>query len=157
MAERAQEVGHEFYGNTLVTDVETSDGAVQAVVTENGRIECDELLVATNIWGPLFGDMVDTDIPLVPCSHQYLVSEPLDELVGAEREIEQPLLRHQDYSEYFRQHGDSYGVGSYNHEPLLVDPEDIYGPEKLDDLGLGILAPGICCRTLLREHSSRPR
>ncbi|WP_256684409.1 GcvT family protein [Halococcus qingdaonensis] len=136
MAERAQEVGHEFYGNTLVTDVETSDGAVQAVVTENGRIACDELLVATNIWGPLFGDMIDTDIPLVPCSHQYLVSEPLDELVGAEREIEQPLLRHQDYSEYFRQHGDSYGVGSYNHEPLLVDPEDIYGPEKLDDLGL---------------------
>ena len=60
MAERAQEASHEFYGDTLVTDVETSDGAVQAVVTENGRIACDELLVATNIWGPLFGDMVDT-------------------------------------------------------------------------------------------------
>ena len=137
MAERASELaGHEFYGNTLVTDVETVDGAVQAVVTDQGRIACDDLLVATNIWGPLFGDMVDRDIPLVPCSHQYLVSDPIDDLAGAEREIEQPMLRHQDYSLYFRQHGDSYGVGSYNHEPLLVDPEDIYGPEKLDDLGL---------------------
>ena len=136
MAERAREKGHEFYGDTTVTDIETADGAVQAVVTDRGRIACDDLLVATNIWGPLFGEMVDTDVPLVPCSHQYLVSEPIDDLAGAEREIEQPLLRHQDYSQYFRQHGDAYGVGSYNHEPLLVDPEDIYGPEKLDDLGL---------------------
>ena len=137
MAERASELaGHEFYGNTTVTDIETADGAVQAVVTDQGRIACDDLLVATNIWGPLFGDMVDRDIPLVPCSHQYLVSDPIDDLAGAEREIEQPMLRHQDYSLYFRQHGDSYGVGSYNHEPLLVDPEDIHGPEKLDDLGL---------------------
>jgi dimethylglycine oxidase len=137
MAGRAQELaGHEFYGETLVTDIEISDGAVEAVVTENGTVACDELLVATNIWGPLFGDMVGTDVPLVPCSHQYLVSDPIEELIGAEREIEQPILRHQDYSLYFRQHGDSYGLGSYNHEPLLVDPEDIYGPEQLDDLGL---------------------
>jgi glycine cleavage system T protein len=136
MANAARESGTAFYGNTEVTDVETSDGGVEAVVTENGRVACDELLVATNIWGPLFGDMVGTDIPLVPCSHQYLVSDTIDELAGAERDIEQPILRHQDYSMYFRQHGEGYGVGSYNHEPLLVDPEDIYGPEKLDDLGL---------------------
>ncbi len=135
MANAVRESGVEFYGNTTVTDIETSN-AVEAVVTEHGRIECDEVLLATNIWGPLFGDMVGVDIPLVPCAHQYLVSESFDELRGADREIEQPILRHQDYSLYFRQHGESYGVGSYNHEPLLVDPEDIYGPEKLDDLGL---------------------
>ncbi|MFB6227694.1 MAG: FAD-dependent oxidoreductase [Halobacteriales archaeon] len=137
MAEAAEETaGHEFYGNTKVTDIETDGGEVTGVVTERGRIACEEVLVATNIWGPLFGDMVGTDVPLVPCAHQYLVSESIPELEGASREIEQPLLRHQDYSLYFRQHGESYGVGSYNHEPLLVDPEDIYGPDKLDDLGL---------------------
>ena len=135
MAERARDAGVEFYGHTEVTDIETGDG-VEAVVTERGRIEADEVLLATNIWGPLFGDMVGTDVPLVPCAHQYLVSDELDELRGADREIEQPLLRHQDESLYFRQHGERYGVGSYNHEPLLVDPEDIYGPDRLDDLGL---------------------
>ena len=135
MADRARDAGVEFYGHTEVTDIETGDG-VEAVVTEHGRIEADEVLLATNIWGPLFGDMVGTDVPLVPCAHQYLVSDELDELRGADREIEQPLLRHQDYSLYFRQHGECYGVGSYNHEPLLVDPEDIYGPDRLDDLGL---------------------
>ena len=50
MAERARKAGHEFHGNTLVTDIETTDGAVAAVVTDRGPIACDELLVATNIW-----------------------------------------------------------------------------------------------------------
>ena len=136
MAKRAQERGAEFYGNTEVTDIEVSNGSVDAVVTEHGRVAADDVLIATNIWGPLFGDMVGEDIPLVPCAHQYLISDELDELRGASKEIEQPILRHQDYSLYFRQHGEHYGVGSYNHDPILVDPEDIYGPEKLDDLGL---------------------
>ena len=136
MANRARERGAEFYGHTTVTDLEVADGEIEAVVTDEGRIAVGEVLVATNIWGPLFGDMVGVDVPLKPCAHQYLVSEPIDELAGADREIEQPMLRHQDYSLYFRQHGESYGVGSYNHEPLLVEPEDIYGPERLDDLGL---------------------
>ncbi|MFC6718361.1 FAD-dependent oxidoreductase [Natrialbaceae archaeon GCM10025810] len=136
MAERARERGARFFGETTVTDLEIRDGRIRAVVTDRGRIEADEVLVATNIWGPLFGEMVDVDIPLVPCAHQYLVTDELEELRGASREIEQPILRHQDYSLYFRQHGERYGIGSYNHEPLLVDPKDIYGPEKLDDLGL---------------------
>ncbi|MFD1565281.1 FAD-dependent oxidoreductase [Haloarchaeobius amylolyticus] len=136
MAERARAAGAEFYGETTVTDLEVEGGEIQAVVTDRGRIAADEVLLATNIWGPLFGDMVDVDIPLVPCAHQYLVSDDLPELAGASREIEQPLLRHQDRSLYFRQHGERYGIGSYNHEPLLVDPEDIYGPDQLEDLGL---------------------
>ncbi len=136
MADHARDAGAEFYGETTVTEMEVENGEIRAVVTDRGRIEADEVLVATNIWGPLFGEMVDVDIPLVPCAHQYLVSEELEALEGATDEIEQPLLRHQDRSLYFRQHGENYGVGSYNHEPLLVDPEDIHGPEKLEDLGL---------------------
>ncbi|WP_458210186.1 GcvT family protein [Haladaptatus sp. NG-SE-30] len=148
MAESAHKRGVRFFGETTVTDIETDDGSVSAVVTETGRIEADEVLVATNIWGPLFGEMVGVDIPLVPCAHQYLVSDELDALEGAEREIEQPILRHQDYSLYFRQHGESYGIGSYNHEPLLVDPEDILDPEEAPD------QPSI--REFTQEHFYEP-
>jgi glycine cleavage system aminomethyltransferase T/glycine/D-amino acid oxidase-like deaminating enzyme len=136
MANRARDRGAEFYGDTTVTGLDVEGGEIRAVETDRGRIEAGEVLVAANIWGPLFGEMVGEEIPLSPCAHQYLVSDELPELSGAEREIEQPLLRDQDHSLYFRQHGDAYGVGSYNHEPLLVEPGDIYGPEKLDDLGL---------------------
>ena len=132
MAERAQDGGARFFGETEVMDLEVENGSISAVVAENRRIECEEALVCTNIWGPLFGEWADVDVPLTPCAHQYLVSEPLEELAGATEEIEQPILRHQDFSMYFRQHGESYGIGSYDHEPLLVDPEDIRAPEESD-------------------------
>src|SRR5262249_47279708 len=41
------------------------------------------------------------------------------------REVVHPILRHQDRSMYFRQHADCYGIGSYQHEPILVDSHAI--------------------------------
>jgi hypothetical protein len=35
------------------------------------------------------------------------------------------MVRHQDHAMYFRQHGDCWGIGSYQHEPLLADPDNI--------------------------------
>ncbi len=69
--------------------------------------------------------MVVETIPLVPAQHQYAITTPLSELAGETREVVHPMIRNQDKSTYFRQHADCYGVGSYNHEPLLVDPKDI--------------------------------
>jgi hypothetical protein len=43
------------------------------------------------------------------------------ELAGETREVVHPILRHQDRLMYFRQHADCYGIGSYQHEPILVD------------------------------------
>jgi len=122
--DRAEERGAAFHGETAVVDIERDGGAVSAVVTDRGRIETDEVLVAANLWSPVLGGMVGVDIPLIPCEHQYAVTEPLAALDGADG-ISHPWLRHQDASMYFRQHGDAYGVGSYNHEPMLLPPEEI--------------------------------
>ncbi|WP_327053957.1 GcvT family protein [Halomicrococcus gelatinilyticus] len=121
----AEDGGIEFHEHRAVTDVETANGGVKAVVTDRGRIACDELLVAGNIWAPLFGEMVDVEIPLTPCEHQYAVTDELDVLSDATEDVDHPFLRHQDAAMYFRQHRTGYGIGSYNHEPLLVDPHDI--------------------------------
>jgi aminomethyltransferase len=42
-------------------------------------------------------------------------------LVGPDR----PILRDQDNAMYYRTHGDSYGIGSYNHEPVVPDPQEL--------------------------------
>lgn len=117
--------GASFHGHTKVTDIESDGGRVSAAVTDRGRIEVDRVLVATNIWAPLFGEMVGVDIPLMPCEHLYAVTEPLPELAGATSEVEYPGFRQQEAALYFKQHGEGYGIGSYNHEPLLVDPTDL--------------------------------
>ena len=115
----------EFIGETKVTDIVVRDGRVAGVVTDRGTIEAETVLLCTNIWGPVLGDRAGVRLPLMAVEHQYLISEPLPELAGETRFVAHPILRHQDERMYFRQHADAYGVGSYNHEPLLVEPRDL--------------------------------
>ncbi|RME71805.1 MAG: FAD-dependent oxidoreductase [Chloroflexi bacterium] len=119
----------EFHGDIPVTDIEfeTGRGRVTAVVTPKGRIETEQVLLCTNIWSPILADKVGLKLPLMAVEHQYAVTTPLPELAGAQAEVEHPILRHQDRAMYFRQHRDAYGIGSYNHAPLLVDPHDLDG------------------------------
>lgn len=126
MANYAKDAGAaEFYGHTTVMDIEVVDGQVQAVVTDKGRIETDKVLVCAGIWGPRIGRMVGEVIPLTPVQHQYVKTGPIPELAGMTEEVTYPMVRHQDHAMYFRQHGDCWGIGSYQHEPLLVDPDNI--------------------------------
>ena len=135
----------EFHGGVEVTDIDTAGGEASAVETDRGRIDCDRVVMATNNWGYQTGQLAGVDLPIAPVEHQYVVTEPLDELadagsnVGANteglevpgnRDIQeymsegphQPVGRDQDNSLYFRTHGDALGMGSYNHETLSVDP-----------------------------------
>ena len=114
-----------FYGETLVTDIKTIDNRVQAVVTDKGTIKTDKVLLCAGIWGPRVGRMVGEIIPLTPVQHQYVKTGPVAELAGTTEEIMLPIVRHQDHAMYFRQHGDCWGIGSYQHEPMLVDPDNI--------------------------------
>jgi glycine cleavage system aminomethyltransferase T len=106
---------------------ETKNGRVTAVVTPKGRIETEQVLLCTNIWAPLLGEKVGLTLPLMGVEHLYAVTTPLPELANAQGEVEHPILRHQDHAMYFRQHKDAYGIGSYNHKPLLVDPNELVG------------------------------
>ncbi|MBB6646671.1 GcvT family protein [Halobellus ruber] len=138
----------DFHGNTEVTDLDVAGGQVNAVETDRGTIECERAVMATNNWGYQTARMAGLDLPIAPVEHQYVVTEPMEDLadVGAsigdnttgldvpgQREIAeamsqgptQPVGRDQDNSLYFRNHGDSLGLGSYNHETLSVDPDEM--------------------------------
>ena len=51
--------------------------------------------------------------------------EPVPALAGETREVVHPMTRDQNRAMYYRQHADRYGVGTYEHTPLMVDPRDI--------------------------------
>lgn len=126
MAKIVEESGAgKFYGHTELTDIEIKNGRAVAIMTNNGRIDCDDMMLCTNIWSPAITAKIGLAVPLVSVEHQYLISEPLAELGDETREIVHPILRHQDYSMYFRQHDNRYGIGSYKHEPKIVASHDI--------------------------------
>ncbi len=117
------------YGNTLVTDVETAGGTVKAVLTDNPdmpRIECERVVLCSNIWAPVLCEKLGVPMPLYPGEHQYIFTKPtsvLDPFKHVENGI--PIITMDDISVYFRQHHDRIGIGSYHHEARLVDPHAI--------------------------------
>lgn len=121
----AEAAGVSFYGNTTVLDLELQHGRIAAVVTDQGRIEAETVLLCTNIWGPLLAAKLGVNIPLMAAQHLYTVTTPIPELAAEQQELRHPLLRDQDCAMYYRQHGDCYGVGSYRHVPLMVHPEQL--------------------------------
>ncbi|OGO59553.1 MAG: hypothetical protein A2V85_06410 [Chloroflexi bacterium RBG_16_72_14] len=109
-----------------VVGFEVVRGELRAVELEGGgRIETPRVLVCAGIWGPVLGDLLGVPVPLTPCEHQYAISGRLPSLVGETVDVRHPMMRDQDRAMYYRQHGDRYGVGSYQHAPMLVPPDQI--------------------------------
>jgi glycine cleavage system T protein len=129
MGEYAKGKGVRFYGDTRVTGFEVADNRIKAVITDRGKIPTEMVLSAGGIWGPLIGEMIGLNIPLTPCEHQVMRVGQIKELADL-KGIVHPILRHQDRDLYFVQIDDSYVVGSYLHEPLLVDPHDLLKHEE---------------------------
>ena len=125
MARAAERSGASFFGGVKVTGFAIVGGRITAVHTTHGDMSTELVVAAAGIWAPAVGGMADVPIPLSPMQHLYAVTTPLPELAGAKEEISLPLLRHQDKAMYFRQVGESIGIGSYQHEPLLLDAEEI--------------------------------
>jgi glycine cleavage system aminomethyltransferase T/glycine/D-amino acid oxidase-like deaminating enzyme len=118
--------GAAFYGNVRVTDVAVRDGRATGVITDLGTIEAEQVLLATNVWASVLPEKLGLRFPILGVEHQYVITEPLAELV-ADKDIyvKHPILRHQDFSMYFRQHGDAYGIGNYRHESLLFEGDSV--------------------------------
>ena len=130
MAREAERNGASFHGGVEVTGFDIRDGGIAGVRTSSGDIKTDLVVSAVGIWAPKIGDLAGVPIPLSPMQHIYAVTEPLPELAGATTDISLPFIRHQDRAMYFRQERESFGIGSYLHEPLIVDAEDLLSVEE---------------------------
>ncbi len=130
MARQAMKEGAKFFGNIKVTGFDISAGRLQGIQTTHGNIKTEIVVSAVGIWAPKLGSLANVPIPLSPMQHIYAVTNPVQELAGATDDISLPLVRHQDRSMYFRQERDCFGIGSYLHEPLIVDAEKILEPEE---------------------------
>ena len=126
--------GARFYGNTTVTGIEVVGGRVASVQTDRGHIRTEAVVCAAGIWGRLIGQMAGVSLPLVPFCHLYAETTPLPELAGETMQYRHPILRHQDRAIYCRQEGEAYLVGSYDHEPVRVAPENIDSREQAPEM-----------------------
>jgi glycine cleavage system aminomethyltransferase T/glycine/D-amino acid oxidase-like deaminating enzyme len=128
----------QVFANTEVLSIETEPGAdacdsrpvVRAVVTNKGRIACDQVAIACGVWSPRIAEMAGATIPLTPAVHQMADVGPIEVLVETNKEVAFPIVRDMDTFCYERQSAGSMEVGSYAHRPIFHHPDDIPSNEE---------------------------
>ena len=90
MAKGARQQGVTIAQGVTVTDVVVRDGAVKAVVTDHGTIECEYVVNAAGMWARQLGAMSGVSIPLQAAEHYYLITEEMEGLDPSWPVIEDP-------------------------------------------------------------------
>jgi glycine cleavage system aminomethyltransferase T/glycine/D-amino acid oxidase-like deaminating enzyme len=144
LARRAEAAGVAFEGGVTVTGFDVRAGRVYAVHTDRGSVECERVLLCAGIWGPTVGALAGVPIPLVAVQHQLVWTDPVPELAGLQGDTwaQQPVVRHQDMSLYFRQREDHFGVGNYRHEPIVTPQASLRRPGGAMQPSLMPFTPG---------------
>jgi sarcosine dehydrogenase len=118
LAKGARAAGVTIVEGIRVTDVEVEGGHLRAVVTNQGRIACDKVVICAGQWSRDIGRMAGVNIPLVPVQHQYLITEPIGGVTST-----LPTLRDPDRLTYWKEEVGGLVMGGYelNPKPWAVD------------------------------------
>ena len=109
MAKGARNNGVAIHTNTRVLGITQKAGRVTGVLTDKGHIECEVVVNCGGIYAAEIARMVDVRIPIVPMSHQYLITENFLPAGAATL----PSLRDPDLLIYFRQEVGGLLMGGY--------------------------------------------
>jgi 4-methylaminobutanoate oxidase (formaldehyde-forming) len=112
LAEGARREGVRFRTGVRVQAFGVKDGRVSEVVTDHGTFKTEVVVNAAGIWAPDIGLMVGVHIPIIPMSHQYLTTRPID---GVRKDF--PTMRDPDRLVYFREEVGGLLMGGYEREP----------------------------------------
>ncbi|TWF81421.1 4-methylaminobutanoate oxidase (formaldehyde-forming) [Pseudonocardia hierapolitana] len=100
---------------TRVVGINIAKGQVSGVRTDQGDVECEIVVDCGGMFAAEIGRLAGVRIPVVPMSHQYVVTAPLP--VGsmpADRPL--PSLRDPDLLVYYRQEVDGLVMGGYERQ-----------------------------------------
>jgi glycine cleavage system aminomethyltransferase T/glycine/D-amino acid oxidase-like deaminating enzyme len=131
MREKAEAMGALIVvPQTEVTGINVENGRVRGVRTDKGEISAETVVICCGIWSPRIARMAGASIPLSPAVHQMISVGPVPLFADTVGEIKYPIVRDMDVNGYERQHGGDMEVGSYDHRPILWDPDDIPSIEQ---------------------------
>jgi glycine cleavage system aminomethyltransferase T/glycine/D-amino acid oxidase-like deaminating enzyme len=114
LADGARRGGATVLTNHRVTGIEVRDGRVRAVETEKGTVEAEVVVIAGGMYAAELGRLAGVRIPVIPMSHQYVVTQPFRE--RGDRRL--PTLRDPDLLIYYREDGEGLVMGGYERQSM---------------------------------------
>jgi glycine/D-amino acid oxidase-like deaminating enzyme/glycine cleavage system aminomethyltransferase T len=115
VASAARELGVAIHTRTLVTGIVVRDGAVRAVETAQGRIECEIVVNAAGMWAPRVAAMVGAFTCSIPVDHQHIALHAVE---GHELPHETPCFRDTDNLVYGKAESGGVLFGGYEPNPV---------------------------------------
>ena len=113
LARGARMAGARIFEDTRVNSIETEKGKIKAVITDQGRIECEVVICCAGQWTRNLAATVGVNVPLVSVEHQYMITEAID---GVEADM--PTLRDPDRLTYYKEEVGGLVMGGYEHNPI---------------------------------------
>jgi len=80
-AEAAERMGAEVLTDTEVTDISTTNGKVEGVLTSRSFIRANVVVNAAGAYAPVIAEMVGVDLPITPRRGQVLVAESVPQVL----------------------------------------------------------------------------
>ncbi|WP_120499719.1 FAD-dependent oxidoreductase [Roseovarius sp. EL26] len=111
LVKSAKGMGAKIFENTGVTGILTENGRITGVETTQGTVMCDAIALCTGLWSRETGAMAGAEVPALACEHFYLLTKPIDGIVG-----NTPTLSDHDSHLYIRDDSGGLLVGCF--EPM---------------------------------------
>ncbi len=134
LAKASKMEGVQIFEKTPVTKILVKDKKIIGVETDQGKIECDYVVLATGMWSRQIGEDIDVSVPLYPNEHFYIITEAMKNLPA-----NLPVLRDYNACLYLKEDAGKMLVGIFepNAKPAFKDsgivPEDFSFGEFPDD------------------------
>ena len=107
----AKGLGAKLFEDAGVTGLLTERGKIVGVETNKGTVNCDAVAICTGLWSQEVGAMAGAEVPALACEHFYLLTKPIDGIVG-----NMPTLSDHDNHLYIRDDSGGLLVGCF--EPM---------------------------------------
>ena len=134
LAKAAKMEGVQIFEKTPVKKILVKNKRISGVETNQGKIDCEYVVLASGMWSRQIGEDINVSIPLYPNEHFYIITEPMKDLPK-----DLPVLRDYNACLYLKEDAGKMLVGIFepNAKPAFKNtgtvPEDFSFGEFPDD------------------------
>jgi glycine/D-amino acid oxidase-like deaminating enzyme len=114
---QCRKMGVRFATSCAVQEIAVNQGRVQAVGTDQGRVECQTVINAAGAHAYHIAMLAGLELPIVPVRHEYFVTVPLE---GLNPHL--PCFRVPEQTLYGRVAGEGLLLGGWESAALHTDP-----------------------------------
>ena len=118
LAKAAKMQGAKIIENCPVKKILVKKNKIVGVETEEGKIDCEYIVLATGMWSRQLAAEINVSVPLYPDEHFYILTEPVE---GIDRSL--PVLRDYNHCLYIKEDAGKLLVGIFepNAKPAFIN------------------------------------